>query len=1034
MDRLVAGFLILVSLASAGCGRSPSKVPSKTAPAAEPVVSSVRKDDVEIRFERPSRDSLNTTPLAEIPDRLADIYRLQPDRRFLLAVAAAHRFFDGKAKRVVRLTFSEGRWTIYSDEEKVGELSEFAGYPESTRVLEQWARRLRETHPAPAEARSKPADWGEIEKRITEFEAPSLIAALAQLDDIWRSGSRDPRLFSLGARAYLRLCLQRLDVLEMADVLGARAWALLALSHGGAGGDAAERALLADNLDYSGDALELARALPTGHVIRDFLSRDRAGFLKRIDAEDDAFTKYLGLLTVAGEGRRALGSWGKPEIWEEWFRGHFAGKPVTLPILRTALVVNAFGSNPAVSDAILHESFLELSDRKPAGSESVPTDFGSNGMEQFVVWVRSLLQVKPQGLLRQFETRLASRRPAAEGPLWDAASFEAFHRGYFYSALFTLSLHYTERLASAPASQGFAEYLRDAPAGPAAQFARWYADHVAARYGAGPDSKRLIEDFSLLDRFGLPVLSRLYGDLEAHFQAAEIGRSDVLRPYAARLDSRLLHQLAFSGPAFWPLQDLKLTERLCRNLVAAFPAGSLADLTTCALILGREREVLALMDRTDIDIATRTNALRIAAARSLLTPSTVRGRFRKLLLESDYDRAVVRPYLLYLDGTEDDAEQQWLAEKFLARLKPSDGLLYSIYRARLAHAMDRQGHSKEAWAIIEPEIESGQGAVLDYAAEILWSLGRRDEAIAMARGAMERYPTSDLARATYAGILWRANRFSEAAFVLNWNAATQTIWRDTFAPEFERSFRKREDREAIQAFEEMISAKIQAPYLQPLADAVGKSRPDLAFELASRLRVQHGNLVVVGSLYQAYGYLKKAKGEEVAVRWLKDSIPQKMREPGGRVIFYDAGDFDLLWSVVEPPAGGELSSFTWLLRTVGEAYRGLDRSPHRAELLLRYANPLPSDFHHTVGRFLLGLEERSAVFRAATTADQRSEAAYFVGVHALIERHPRVAVDWFRAAIEIETEPSWEVMWFARDAITRFSGRYRPLEETAALW
>lgn len=1033
MNRPVAGLLILLCTGSAGCRRQAGKVSGTQTPTVARVVPA--RDAVAIRFDRPSRASLGTAPLTEIPDRLADIYRLQPDRRFLLAVAEIHRFFDGKASREIRLSFSGGRWSISSDNEPVGELPEFAGYLDSTGVLHQWARRLSEKHPASLGKTPNTADWPAIEKRVAEFAVPSLIAALTQLDELWRSGSHDPRLASLGARAYVRLCLQTLDHLEMADSLGARAWAFAALSSvAGSESDVAEQTLVARLLGYTREDRQIARSLPAGHIVRDFIDGNPEAFLKRIEMKDDPFARYLGLLTVAQKGHKAQGYWGNPEIWGEWFQSHYTSQTLTLPILRTALAVDAFGSNPMVSDAILHEVFLELSDRSvPPEERSIARDLNNPALQMFMDWVRSTLQVKPRGLLRQFETRLASRRPTAGGPFWDATSFEAVYRGYFYSALFTLARHYTEALASAPASQRFTEYLEDAPEGPAAQFSRWYGDHVAARYGEGPDPKRLIEDFTILNRLGLPALTRLYGDLGPHMEAISTATADVIQPYVKRLDSRLSHQLAFSGPAFFPLQDLKLTEQLCRNLLAALPPSSLGDLTTCVLTLGRERDLLALIDRPDIDFTARTNALWFAAARSVLPASTVRAQFRKLLAESSYDRAVVRPYLLYLDGKEDDAESRWLVELFLSRLKPSDGLLYSMYRGRLARVMNRQGHPKEAWAVIEPEIRSGQGGVLAWAAEILWSLGRRDDAISMAKGLMERYPTDETARATVADILWRADRFSEAALVLDWPAATQLTWRDTFALTFERSFRKREKREAIGAFEAMMGQRISPFYLQFFPDAVASSRPDLAFELASRLKEKRGILPVVGSLFRAYRHLKKSKGKEVAVRWLKESIPQKMREPG-RVIFFDGQDFDLLWSVVEPPAGGELSSFTWLLRTAGAAYRGLDRDAHRQELLSRYANRLPSDFHHTMGRFLLGLEDRSSVFPLAATPEQRTETAYFLGVRALIDRHPREAVDWFRTVIEIDTEPSWEVVTLARFALTRFSERYRPLEEKQEIW
>lgn len=544
---------------------------------------------------------------------------------------------------------------------------------------------------------------------------------------------------------------------------------------------------------------------------------------------------------------------------------------------------------------------------------------------------------------------------------------------------------------------------------------------MSIRYGTPPASSRLIQDFTELDQIGPPAFDRMLDAMDAYLIWDNEMTAGVLRPFVRKLDARIANRLLFLGPAYFPLQDLNLAARLCRDLMRRAPSEMVGLNGWCTDFLGDERGLLALIDREDLDLGTRSSALSHAIEKGRLSDAIIQQRYRKLLEESDYARAFTAPYLDYLENQArpaDIREARRVVEEFLSRHKP-EGLLYSIYRGRLAHLMELEGDYSGAWAVIEPELNSGAGAIMYWAASILQRLGRRDEAMALAKQAVERYP--DDTRGTYVELLWRERRYSQAALELDRpQQVSASAWRFELAPLFQRTFRDREERDAIEAFDPLVAQKITRFHLQYLIEPFAVKRPSLAFALQSRLKRPYV-MDIIGPRFLAYKYLKAWKGEEEALRWLRENLPQNMREAGS-LDYYNEEEFDLLWTLVEPLPGKELSPWTWLLRSAAAVFRGLDKDPHREALLAHYSDSSP-DYYHALGRYLLGLENATDVERLAMSAKERSEAAYFFGVRALGEGRVPEAADWYR--VVIETEPPEAVMLLARRALTRWSDRTR---------
>jgi hypothetical protein len=155
----------------------------------------------------------------------------------------------------------------------------------------------------------------------------------------------------------------------------------------------------------------------------------------------------------------------------------------------------------------------------------------------------------------------------------------------------------------------------------------------------------------------------------------------------------------------------------------------------------------------------------------------------------------------------------------------------------------------------------------------------------------------------------------------------------------------------------------------------------------------------------AYRCLKKTKDPAEAMAWLRASFPTGLRDRAA-IEFFEQREYDLLWDVIEPPAGSELSDFSWLLRTAASLVSPPAEDRQR-RLLEHYASSGPTRVHHTLGRHLLGLEDVDAVERAASDAQARSDAAFALGFRAIAQGDYPQASDWLHLAVLLSDQDSW---------------------------
>ena len=1006
--KLGRAFLCVALAALCACRRSEPGKSAAEKPAAPP-------PRLKIVTERVSLADLERMPLDVAVRARRDVFRLRPDRRFLIALGELELLVTRKANANLNVSWTGDVWRIDSAGTAIGEVPELASYADLRRVLAERARSLAS---ASAVAVRGDASLDAIRADAESFEAGREIRALVAAGERWpASGLPNSELASLAAEAAVALSVQSLDTLEIADLLRARALALLALAEAaGAGPAAADEALLAASLGYWPDAARVAASLPPDDPIRIYSEARTPALVEAANREGSSRrTRYLALASL-GNGR-------KPAAWAPFQEAQFPGEGFSLPVLKTAAALDNFEIDASLGRATIYAAFDQLGGPPKERRPALQIDEEAAGpvaeiVASFVREIQARQKVQPAGLVREFESRLAPASAAAKGPLWDAHAVRAWHRGAFYSGLHRLGSRYLDDLASAEATREFVSYLQGSPEGTASQFARWYGDLSVSLLG-GKTTDQHFDDLLALSALGAPAVRRLAEPLRGQHYRGDSASPLLVARVAERLDARPANVAFMEKLATFPLYDLRLVDGLCRAWLQQGWNDDPGTTGHCLRIAGDTRGLLALVNRRDVDVGVRANALGSYCSMSGSSENLCRPRFRELAAEADYDRSVVVPWSVYLEKKKDWAESQRVAESFVEHQGKSDGLYGYIYTGRAAHFMSLQGRDREAWQKIEPALRSGAGSVLLWAVQILEKLGRTDEAYTLARGAVDRYPDDPRQRAALAGVLWKQKRDSEAALALDPPEPGYKVYpfgfRDDVAPLFVEAFGKAPDEDVVRAFSAMRAQGIRTQslaFLLPPLAAVGRN--ELAFRLQSMLTWPREHVWEVANWRrEGFGFLEKAKGRPEAVAWIQAAIPRGQLDDTVSGMFWKKA-WGLVWDVVPPAEEPKRPEWVWLLRTGSATADPAVAAAHGAALRERYREPKSGDPMWTLSRQLLGLEKQEAVLQSAKSNDDRCRAAYFFGLQDIVAGRYEDGSDWLQLVAANCSKPtSWELVGFA---------------------
>ncbi len=999
-SRVATIGLLAVSGTLAGCQFTPSAA-SAAEPAAPPQAT----------------PAVAPTPALSPVERYRLGFRLRPDARFVQAAARIHHFYTGEPLERCALRFEQGRWQLLYREETVASLPELAGFQESLDALSGFAKQLSQDRRTAGEPVA-PKRLDEIRAAVDEVSPPSLLSALDTIQQQWEPEQADPRLLELAARATVRLVLQSRDDLQLSDGPAAAAVAAVALARAGGGRNGADEALLAEQLGYRSEALELARQLDPDDPVRLFLQGD-SNALQRASrkAPADRFTRFLAMQDLARRG--------EVDKWASWAESLLRDPGTKLGVAASALELRGFDANVAVAEYALESVLLEAArlggdadwrDRLAASAAGRLDQLVGDG------WAleRQLFNFQTTHPLSTFESRL-QELPFQAGPWWGREELRDYWRGLLYSGLFRLSRHYLEPLGSIRASRDLVRVLGRVEEGVASDFRDWLATQADALEGKTTPAE-LWSGLARFQALGHPLRHMTFQRLAETSPYGDPTVSLGARLLTAAMDSRVEHRRQLASIAFSNLRDLALTEKLLLSAGRADP--SLAHTAPWHAYFVDDDAALIRLARSPLQSPeTRETALALALRGNLLTPADAVAVHRELVGAHPRQWARYEAAIKNLEEAGEYSEALRTARLWLRVNGDREAFPFLFARADAARMLQKLGRPAEGLPLVEPLVRSMQAGVLNRTALILSDLGRDADAHRVARSLLSRYPQLPFAYACMARVLWQGGRPDEAADVLGRASRfSATEWQKTMGTAFAESFVDRPEA-AREAFAALTATSVPRWLLEQLVVPVDRAgRHRLAFELQSMLRptANPGSLSLP---VRAYVYLERAEGRGKAQAWLRQTLSPGQLNPASMWIFRE-GRYPLLWDLIEDPDSGDGGEFVWLLRAA--AVRLDAASAHRRQQVAERLRTGGEGVHWDLARYLLGMVGEQDVLRHATTTRRECEIAYFMGLEAMAGGRYPEASDWFQVVQQTGQQQAIEYR-LALDQLYRWAGEGKRL-------
>jgi hypothetical protein len=921
---------------------------------------------------------------------MADAMRLHPDRRFILAAGQIQQLTRGPALGP-EARFKDGNWKLTAGTEQLGELAELPDYPELMRPLVALARRRLVVEPLSgpgASADDAPLQW-----------EPEARAALPVQLALWNGGQRTPGTLHKAARAAAALAFYLVDTMETGDDLAAKAIALVALDvAAGKTETVGEEAVLASALGYLRAARDLAARLPGEPSLRLYLAGDDARLRENANLREAGPTdRYLRL-------RRALQRNDENDA-NQFLDSYHGTERLQLCVL--ALLLREGEMQHFASIAFALPVFVL------AAAEGIPVqaptqDRQSHTVQAALQSTTATLRIEPHSLNQRLEKSLKNLDPDVGGYL----------RAAWLSALRRQGEYLLDSQGNQQAASKFAEELAKEPAPTVQRFQRWFS--VRTSLGTG----QVEQAFSAVERLEGVGGSAVAGILEESVKHANFSEPRLLRASRAlipRLDSRVAHRAALGSIAWNPLQDMPLSERLLRSAFEADPDGH-QSLHEWFANMGGDTQELERIGRDKFGLRhIRRDAFEQLWKRGGAHTAAAEQGLRAMIDEdpSDVSTALSLGKQLRLAGRLEDA-----SAVVLAWLKTNDGpgVWPANMRAALARYSFLAGHYAEGLKTVGPALPVGNAGSFEYAALNLAGLGRGAEAKQMADALVARYPDTV---GVAAEVEWQLGDLDAAAKRLAGAPIrlSSQDYRENVSEGFVRIFGDRPD-QAAAAAAALAKAGIDPGHIMSLSYALTETgHPEAAFKVLDAVPVQGERADVLHMT--AVLPLRKARGSEAALAWLKQTFPTVPDDRGRHLalLAFREGMPELVWDAVPDPKGtDDYAQTTWMLRAAQVARQG-DSAPASRKQALRehYAAERQLSRHTQIGRYLIGELPEAELAKLVTDLPGTCEVPYYFGVRALGEKRLRDAADWYRVAVECGLRHEAEYL-FAWNELYRLRG------------
>ena len=943
-------------------------------------------------------------------DKLADTYRLKPDKRIVNAVSDIHAFLTNSQRRNVETKYVRDHWEVYYQDTLVGELPEYADFPEFLSLLEAWTKNI--VARKSIKLTSTPLSTNDIEfieYQLSLFYAPHAATATQRLNELWKEGNRTKELLPYAVRAMTLLTLQQLDYMEGAEQLPSHTVSLLALTKALTSHDVnREEVLLSYTLGYSAHARTLASHLEPDDVINAYVHHetDRVRSIASHNQNHIEAHYLLGL---------QLAELNKYKEWNKWFIKNTFTVQNMLPLLKTALEINKFSINKRIASTLPYSATVLLA--YESGKENVESfmkllnrvihDEYSNISE---LYLSARAFAKASHLVAYLDTGTSLLKQKYLGPFLDGDTYGSFFQGHFYSGLYRIGLHYLDSLSSDVAAEAFTDYIGDPLHPIGADFQRWYQNLSKSKSGIN-DPQYLVRDLAEIKRFGAPPILRTLEEQKPFFGIGLPGIIQGVRAVIPHLDSRPEHQREFMHLVWDSLCDLSFYEKLADEVVIIDPARSQYVQRWLPYFKEDSNGLKRLLSEDDLTLSSKLKIFKYLEEMEQVSPQYLEDEYQKAFEKEPDNWSIVKAYIEFLMKEKKYKRVREVARNWLTDNEDYPGLAPVMIKTKIARSYLEEDNLDEAWETIKIVVPSYQGGAMHTAVDILEARGELDKAEKVARAVYERYPDSLTYCIRLAKHYWKRNMYQEAAEALKKCRVriNGNEWRFKVGKEFVETFKDRPDQSALSAYQSLLEQKVDQNGLFAIATEIGKSA---RYILATRMiePLEFSRYRKLNAQIRSYGYLKKAKGDEAAFAWLNAQIPKEMRGPLS-MIAYEEDQHDLMWSMIENPEEGEFPEFNWALRVCAYLKQGKKNDKHYHELKKHYEIHQSGDRYFIIGRYLLGMADESEVLALITNKKTECEVSYYIGLIAQLNGDYENATKWYRISMETGLNNNGEYGW-----------------------
>jgi len=918
-------------------------------------------------------------PLAQARMVIAKNYRLKPDNRFMLAITEIQHLLSTEPGGEPDWEFSDGKWHIYVDGAELGRLNEFPNFAEGLLLLQNWAGKLIKEYDFKCDEKKLSEDAMKgIDGDIAKFYAANIFKVLLEMDRLWLEGFHSTRLLAAGLRGHIYLYMQVLDRLDKADPIAARALALLAIlkAQKYAGLDA-EEALLADCLDYSTHADNLANKLPSTDPLRRTL-QGNGSFLKT-EALSGKLSPLGGFLYM----QSIVSKWMKKE-WQEMAASLASQADAHLAIGRSGLDLDDFSLNEKLPPMIISEVLRETTGREAGEKETLA--------EQ----------------IRRFEERMASPIASKKTIFFDPLIYQSYNRSYFYSALYSWAKHLIDHLNSLPAAQELMDAMGDVTAADPKAFKTWL-DHIMKSRLGSSDLKPFFSDVESKQSMGGEALLRSIEELLARITTSDPMKSTAMRLWVQRLDSRPQHRANLTARVHVELLDMKMCERLIDSLLATARRRFMYIEVNQAQLTDDPQQMKALLNSRPTPWEKMAVVEHYNKMLKGKDQPDLEALYQSVCQEAPQNWTVIEPYVNYLEKNKKYRQAEKVIRSWLEHPEEIFGFDLVEATTALGRVLESQGRIQEGLKAVQAVVDSGKGSAMKCYASLLYQAGKVQEALQMARAIVERYPDGLKGRSFLAKLCWQQGAYDEAAAMLKSCPVNIGIfdWVDVIGPDFTEAFAGKSGKIAA-ALAAMMRKGFPAFDMYRLASYfLRQGKPAEAFAIAGTLSGK-GQEKLMFTIF-SYECLKEWRGNEAALTWIVEHIPAQLA--GQAAMFaYMENRYELLWDLFKERTGYDTDEFTWLLRAAAWLRQGKPDDQYTPMLRSHYQGT-GKTYYFNIGQNLLGMLPEETLLPMARTDKQKCEFAYYLALRAESDGRFADASDWYRVCIETGLSLNGEYRW-----------------------